>query len=143
MGGGVRIEGWLGHGKVRVKKEVDRKKSGLQEEKWMDEKSEDNLYKIGWMRKVRIAGKDRITEKGPDGGKRSGRRKKTGRRSPPVYRGRGPRSGEGVQKQRYENLGKWIYILIFDCGEVVKNTHSMQTTHYSCTPSPQSGPLPL
>ena len=51
------------------------------------------------------------------------------RRSPPVYRGRGPRNGEGVQKQRYENLGKWVYILVSDCGEVVKNTHSMQTTH--------------
>ena len=77
-----------------------------------------------------------MTEKGPDGGKRpvgeeDRLAKKTGRCSPPVYRGRGPRSGEGVQKQRYENLSKWGYILIFDCGEVVKNTHSMQTTHYT------------
>ena len=36
----------------------------------MDEKSEDNLYKFGWMRKVQMAEKDRMTEKGPDGGKR-------------------------------------------------------------------------
>ena len=67
---------WEGEGE---KKEVDRKKSGLQEEKWIDEKSEDNLYKFGWMRKVQIAGKDRMTEKGPDGGKRPDGEKKTGR----------------------------------------------------------------
>ena len=86
--------------------------------------------KSRWLRKVRTAKKRPVGGKRPDGRKRSRWWKKTGRRSPPVYRGRGPHSGEGVQKQRYENLGKWVYILIFDCGEVMKNTHSMQTTHY-------------
>ena len=84
-----------------------------------------------------------MTEKGPDGGKKPvGGKKPDG--ALPLFIGGGDHAVvRGGQKQRYENLGKWVYILIFDCGEVVKNTHSMQTTHYSCTPSPQSGPLPL
>ena len=74
-----------------------------------------------------------MAKKRPDGRKRPDGEKRPDGALPPVYRGRGPRSGEGVQKQRYENLGKWVYILIFDfdCGVVVKNTHSMQTTHCS------------
>ena len=75
-----------------------------------------------------------MAKKRPDGRKRPDGEKRPDGALPPVYRGRGPRSGEGVQKQRYENLGKWVYILISDCGEVVKNTHSMQTTHYSLLP---------
>ena len=48
---GLELRGGLDMGRRGWKKWIE-KKSGLQEEKWIDEKSEDNLYKFGWLKKT-------------------------------------------------------------------------------------------